>query len=221
MDRRSFAIRAGLAAPPVAVGGVLLAALLAPDFGWWAGTLSHVGEATDDAGAFPLGQPEVLLFNLSLVVAGLLGLAFAWLCYAGAYHPLERSGAAALFVAFLALAGTGAFPQPSPYHTPALIVQVVATTTALWIYGAGAFNAGRTRFGLGSLALGLVLLAVWLAWNLVLAAPGTAGPVFVGVVVLSAWTFVEAAGAYEANEGRSVGDGVRDAVDRVTSGPAD
>lgn len=221
MNWRGPAIRAGLVVPAIAVGGVLLATLLAPEFGWWAGTLSHVGEPAGAVGAFPIDQPEVLLFNASLLVAGLLGLPFALFCYADAFHPLERSGAATLFLAFLGLAVAGGFPQPASYHTPAVIVHVVATTAFLWIYGAGTFNAGRTRFGLGSVVLGLALLGLWLAWDLVVGAPGTAVPVFVSVAVLSSWTFVEASDAYEATEGRSVGDGVRTAVDRVTSGSAD
>lgn len=221
MNRRGLSIRAGLAAPPIAVGGVLLATILDPAVGWWDGTLSNVGEVPPTAEPGLLAHPEALLFNWSLLVAGLLGVPFGLLCYRAARHPLQRSGAVAFVLAFLGLAATGFLAQPSQFHVPALVVHVLATTSALWIYGAGAVNAGRHEFGGASIVLGLCLVGLWLAWELVIGAPGTAIPVFAGILVLSAWTFAEAAGAYEATEGRCVREGVRRAVESVTSGPAD
>lgn len=221
MDRRRLAVRAGLLAPPVGVGGVLLAALLAPGFEWWGGTLSHLGEVSSTAGAASGSGLEALVFNGSLVLAGLLGLPFAHLCYRFAIHPLQRTGAASLFVAFLALAGTGVFSQPSQWHLPALVVQVLATAAALWIYGAGTVNAGRPRFGGATVVLGLSVAGLWLAWETVVGAPGTAVPAFASVLALCGWTFAEAAATYHATEGRSIRDGLRDAVTSVTSDPAD
>lgn len=218
MDRRALSIRAGLVAPPILLVGVVLAVILDPAFSWTDGTLSHLGEVPAGRTA-SLGlltsHPEFLLFNAGLILGALLGLPFAWLCYRTARHPLERSGSVMLGLAFLGLLGMGVFYRPSPFHVPAALVHVLSTTAFLWVYGSGATQTGRTRFGAVTGLLGVALVGFWLLWGQYLGFSGTAVPEFAGIAVLGGWTFTAAARSYHATEGRSVGDGLRGAVDAV------
>lgn len=222
MDRRSLSVRAGLVAPPCAIVGVLLGALLDPNFSWWAGSLSHAGEfAGGWSFALVVDRPSVVLFNGGLILAGALGLPFAWLLYDDALVPLQRSGATALVVAFLGLLALGAYNQPSPYHVPAAIVTVLATTAVLWIYGAGELQVGRTSFGLGTVALGFVLVGTWLGWGRLAPDAGMAVPEFLVLASLCAWTFVAALREYEAAEGQSPLTALRSAVTEASAGRAE
>lgn len=224
MDRRSLSIYAGLAAPPCAVFGVVLAALFDPSFHWMGSELSHLGER-------PSGQalsvelvveyPSILLFNGGLILAGMLGLPFAWLLHDDATHPLERSGATTLTVAFLGLLAVGAFFQPNPFHVPAWLATVLATTAFFWIYGAGLLQAGRVRYGSITIALGLSIVGIWLVWGAYVGGSGMAIPEFTVVAALSGWTFATALRTFEATEGRTLQRALRDLVDRVQTGSAD
>lgn len=214
MDRRGLTIRAALVAAPLLLVGVLAASLLDPSFSWWDGSLSHLGELPGGRGWLDAGldQPSVLLFNGSLVAAGLLALPFAWLLHGDAFQPLERTGATALVVALLALVAVGSFPQPSPFHVPAAMAFVVATTGFLWIYGSGTLQRGRTRLGAATLALGATLICGWLAWDSLAPSAGMAVPEFLGIAVLAAWTFAAAATELAAAEGRTPVDALASAL---------
>lgn len=221
MDRRALSIRAGLLAPPIAVAGVVLAALVDPSFSVANASLSQAGELPAGASGWltaGIEHPHVLLFNGSLVVAGLLGVPFSWVLYGDARHPLERSGATSLTLAFLALLAVGSFPQPSGLHVPALIVFVLSTAAFLWIYGAGSIQRGRVRFGAVTVGLGALLVGGWLGWDALFPDAGMAVPEFLGIALLSSWTFSAATAELRSAEGRSPVEALRSTVDAVRTG---
>lgn len=195
MDRRRLAIRTGLVAPPVALGGILLATLVDPSFSWIDSALSHTGELPPGRSIsldLFLDRPSFLLFNGSLLVTGLLGLPFAWLLYVDADHPLKRSGAVTLAVALLSLAGVGVFHLPHGWHAPSAIVHFIATMGFLWLYGLGMAQSGERRRGTVTVALGFLVLGAWLLWTFAMGDAGIAIPEYVGALALSGWVMAEA-----------------------------
>jgi hypothetical membrane protein len=202
MDRRGLAIRTGLVAPPVALGGILLATLVDPSFSWIDSALSHTGELPPGRSisiGLVLDRPSFLLFNGSLIVTGLVGLPFAWLLYVDADHALKRSGAATLAVALLSLAAVGVFHLPHGWHAPSAIVHFIATMGFLWLYGIGMAQSGEPRRGGVTAALGFVVLGTWLLWTFATNA-GIAIPEYVGALALSGWVMSDAFRRLEARD---------------------
>jgi len=198
-----IAIWAGLVAPVVAVAAILLATLLDPSFSWTGSSLSHTGELPPGR-SVSLGllvdRPSFLLFNGGLIAAGLVGLPFAWLLYDVAGHPLERSGAVLLGLALGSLVAVGVFHLPWGLHAPVAVVHFIATMAFLWIYGVGAVQAGRPRFGAATAALGAVVVGTWFVWGQVFPGLGIALPEFLSALALAGWTFVAASRQLEAVE---------------------
>jgi len=203
MDRRGIAIRTGLAAPPIALVGILLATLVAPEFSWLDSALSHTGELPPGRSislALIADRPSFLLFNGSLIVAGVGGLPFAWLLHDDASHPLQRSGAITLAVALLSLAAVGVFHLPHGWHAPAAIVHFLSTMGFLWLYGLGTAQIGHVRRGATAVLLGTIVLATWLLWTFSMADAGIAIPEFVGALALGGWILTEAFRKLEERE---------------------
>ncbi|AGN00142.1 hypothetical protein L593_00935 [Salinarchaeum sp. Harcht-Bsk1] len=203
MDRRGIAIRAGLVAPPIALVGILLATLVDPDFTWLDSALSHTGELPPGRSislSLIADRPSFLLFNGSLIVAGLGGLPFAWLLHDDATHPLQRSGAITLTVALVSLAAVGVFHLPHGWHAPSAIVHFLSTMGFLWLYGLGMAQVGDVRRGAVTALLGTIVLATWLLWTFALPDAGIAIPEFVGALALGGWILVEAFRKLEERE---------------------
>lgn len=178
--RRLTALAGPVAVSTVGVlGSVALASWVVGDwFTWTANALSHLGES--DRIVAPL-------FDYSLGVAGLLGVAFAgrvWLAGANAWH---RLGAALLGFGLANAALVGVFPVPHDLHGPVSVAFFVLLTLGLFAHGSGDALAGRARRG---------VLTTWLAvghasgWVLLAFAPfdGIALPELVGVLGLWIWT---------------------------------
>ncbi|WP_248515505.1 DUF998 domain-containing protein [Salinarchaeum laminariae] len=211
MNRRETAIRAGILAPPIVLVGIFLATIVDPSFSWLNSALSHTGELPPGRSiSFDLlvDRPSFFLFNGSLIVTGFGGLPFAWLLYRDADHPLKRSGAVTLALALLSLAAVGVFHLPHSWHAPAAIVHFIATMGFLLVYGLGLAETGERRRGAVTAGLGVLVLATWLLWTLVLTDAGIAIPEMVGAVALGGWVVTEAFEKLEEEERSAARDGL-------------
>ena len=182
-NRRRLTALAGPAAVAVSVVGVfgsvaLTSLVLADWFTWTGNALSDLG--APDSAVAPL-------FNASLVVAGLLGVAYAGRVFVAGTNAGHRLGAALLGLGLANAALVGVFSLPHPLHGPVSVAFFVLLTLGLFVHGSGDALAGRARRG---------VLTTWLAvahvvgWALLGVVPfeGLALPELVGVVALWAWT---------------------------------
>lgn len=195
MDRRGTAIKSGLVAPVIAIVGILLATLVDSSFSWMDSALSHTGELPPGRSVsldLFVDRPSFLLFNGSLIAAGIGGLPFAWLLYDETEHPLKRSGAVTLGIALVSLAAVGIFYLPHGWHAPAAIVHFIATMGFLWLYGLGLAETGELGRGASAVGLGFVVLGTWLVWTFAMPGAGIAVPEFVGALALGGWVVAEA-----------------------------
>lgn len=160
------------------MGSVALASWLAGGWFTWTGNaLSDLGHP--DRGVAPL-------FNYGLVVAGLLGVAYAGRIYGAGTNAGHRIGAAMLALGLLCSAFVGVYDLTHPLHGPFALAYFVLLTLGLFAHGSGDSLAGRARRG---------VLSTWLAvahvagWVLLSVAPfdGIALPELVGVLALWIW----------------------------------
>lgn len=171
--------RAGFVAPAVALGSMLLAALLAPWFSWSTDALSDLGAA---------GRATAPLFNGGLLLAGVLALPFARWLWRTAGNTLERLGSAVFALAAAALSLIGLFPTGTALHFPAALSFYLLFTAAMLCHGAGSLRRGATRRGGATVAFAVLHLASWAIWvEGIRLGPGLAIPETVGAVIVVGW----------------------------------
>lgn len=180
---RRFALLAGPAAIAVSAigifGSVILASWITGSWFTWTGNaLSHLGE---------VGRTTAPLFNGSLLVVGVLGLAFGWWVWTAATNHWQRLGALLLAAAMANAGLVGVFPLPNPEHGPVSVAFFVLFTFGLFVHGSGDALAGRPHRGVRSIWYGIAHVTGWALFGL---APfsGIAIPELVGVLALWAWT---------------------------------
>jgi len=107
---------AGVACPPVAAAGLLLAGWLSPGYDPVRTTLSHLGQH---------GQPFALAVNLAFAALGLAYVGVAW-ALGRALGPGSRAGAALVALAGAALVGVAIVSRdpahPIPHRAVALVL---------------------------------------------------------------------------------------------------
>lgn len=178
---RRVAMACGVASPAVAALGIGAAMIVAPSFDFSTQALSDLGVTE---GAAPL-------FNGSLLLAGLLGLGFAWFLWTEATDQFQRAGAVAFAGAVVGLAGVGAFPAGTTLHRPSALSFYGLATYALFLWGTGLVRTGATTRGLATLWLGVLHVTAWLAWGVALVPLGLTGvatPETAGAAVVAWWT---------------------------------
>lgn len=180
LDVRRLAQWAGPVAIAIAFVGIIGSTLLAPEFSW-------TGNALSDLGA--RGQSTAPLFNWSLIVAGVVGLPFAWRVWIATERALQRVGVAVIAASLVAMALVGVFPLPAPAHGPVAIAFFLSFTYGLFLVGSGDVLAGRPRRGLAAIWLGVAHPTAWIV-SLALGVDGIAIPEFVGSVLLAAWVLI-------------------------------
>lgn len=162
-------------------GSVALASWVTGDWFTWTGNaLSH------------LGAPEravAPLFNYSLVLAGLLGTAYAGRVFVDGTNAWHRLGAVMLGLGLLNSALVGVFNVPHPLHGVVALTYFVLLTLGLFAHGSGDALAGRPRRGVMSIWLGVAHVAGWVLLGVV-PFDGIALPELVGVVGLWVWALV-------------------------------
>ncbi len=119
----------GVAAVVGGLSGVLAATAVAPWFSWTGNALSDLGAP---------GRETALLFNGSIIAAGLLYLVFVWgLWKAGAVTALPgRASLAMLAGGALFLVGVGLVPEGNSLHFPLSVGYFFLYPPGVLLYGA-------------------------------------------------------------------------------------
>ncbi len=197
MDKRTTAAVTGLIAPVIAAVTILAATVVDPGFVWADDALSNLGELPAGESitlSFLAGAPQFGLFNGGLILTGIVGLPFAWRLWADADHVLHLVGALQFAGALIALALVGVYYIPREPHGAVAIAHYLLGIVFMWTHGTGSVLAGRTRWGLVTIWLGIVHLVAWLVWAALLTGqiPGLAIPETVGALIFGGWSAVAA-----------------------------
>lgn len=175
----------GPAAIVLGTGGMLLATLLSPAFSWTRNALSDLGVTRTAAGT----ELTAVVFNGSLIAAGIVGLGFAV-----ALERDARSGGhhlvAGLFgLTVLAMGLVGVFPLGTDLHVPVAVTFFVLVSLVCWTDGVVRLTGGDARRGGRGLLLGSVNVVGWVVWSMAggFARGGAAIPEFVGALAFSGW----------------------------------
>jgi hypothetical membrane protein len=175
-----FAALGGPAMVVLWLGGILVATLLDPSFGWTSNTLAELGRA---------GQPSALVNDVSVVLGGSLGLLFLWRVWSESTNNVQRSGVAfvGLIVLLLSVAQLGV---QNPWLELMALVFILFTLPALALHGSGDVFAGRPRRGVLSIWLGIVHILEWQVLSIILGL-SSAIPAYVSLVLLSVWVLAQ------------------------------
>ncbi len=178
-----LALLAGPAAVAVSAVGIFGSVLLASYvtgswFTWTGNALSHLGDPA---------RATAPLFNGSLVVSGLVGVAFAARVGLAARNNWHRAGALLVGLGLGSSALVGVFDVTSPLHGLFALGFFVPFTLGLFAHGSGDALAGAARRGVLSVWLGVAHVAGWVLLGFV-PFSGIALPEMVGVVGLWVWT---------------------------------
>lgn len=182
---------AGVVAPAIALGAILVAVVLSPTFTWTENALSDLG-ASQAANA--------ALFNSGLVLGGVVSLPFAVRITETARNRIEAAGAVVFALTAVALALVGLFPTGTDPHVPAAVAFYVLLSFSLWTYGVGNALAGDLLIAAGTVLLGVVNVGAWAVYIVEYAPTGlsVALPEIVGAVVLAVWTIGTAVRVWNA-----------------------
>lgn len=188
MDPETAGRAAGPASVITALGGTLAATVASPSFSWSDDALSELGVTGTTAGT----EMTVLLFNVGLLLGGLLGLGFAWYLVRTATGTGWRATGVVFGVTALAMAGVGLFPMGDPLHGPVAIALFLGITATLALAGEVAIREGSRRYGTGSVLGAVAHLAGWAGW-LAAGGPdalGLALPELWNSILLATWVLV-------------------------------
>lgn len=176
---------AGVFAPVVVLGAILLATLASPTFVWAGDALSNLGGATDPAAT----AMTRALFNGGLFAGGIVGLLFGPALLRATRNRVETLGAGGFGLTLVAMALIGLVPQDQPGHLAVAAAFYLLLTLSLLTYGLGNVVAGRRARGLATLVGGLVTVGAWVVWAATgpVARPGLALPEIVGAAIFGAW----------------------------------
>lgn len=175
--RRRVAAVSGAGASFVSAAGIALAVALAPWFSLAGNALSDLGVA--DA------TPVAAAFNWGLILAGVVGLPYAWALWSASDDLAGRVVAAVFAVALLLLAGVGVFPSDSSLHFPVALGFYLAVTV---VFAADGLRRRATTAGRVALAFAAVHVGQWWLYVAgVRVGPGLAIPELVGAGLFVAW----------------------------------
>ncbi len=163
---------------------IAAAILIAEQFSWAVNALSDLGQASWESTA---------VFNLGLIVSGLLALPLGIVLARNARTLLHAAGSVAFSLAAMCLSLIGVFALPAPQHGTVAVGFFIGFTIALLLYGAGDARSGMRLRGLATVALALVHVLAWVIWIGLGGPGGVAIPELVGSVCISAWILGTAA----------------------------
>ena len=184
-DRKRASAVAGVASTVIALAGIAGATTVSPTFQWTGNALSDLGQPGDPA-ATPI---TTLLFDGGLVLAGVVGLLFAYTLWTGGEHLLERIAAVPFAIALLGMAGVGVFPYTQPLHFPAALTLYLGSMVTMACYAAG--NAAAGEYTRAAVTVGLVVAhgSTWWWWSTggAVTRGGLAVPETIGATLFGAW----------------------------------
>lgn len=177
--RTRLQVTLGVGSIAVSLGGIFLAAALAPWYSPFYYALSNLGA---------VGRATAPLFNGALLAGGALGAGFVVAVWGGVDDGLRQAGAFVLLLTMVFMALVGAFPLPSGLHFLVAVAFFVFLTLGLFVWGAGDYAAGRPARG-GALVVASVLhVAAWFWWLFLgWGGPGITIPELVGSLGLATW----------------------------------
>ncbi|MFB6179436.1 MAG: DUF998 domain-containing protein [Halorientalis sp.] len=181
---------AGMAAPVVTLGAIVLATLLSPTFAWTGNALSNLGSPVTDAST----PTTRLVFNGGLLCGAVVGAGFGYALLRAVRNVVELAGVGVFGLVVILMGLIGVFPQGTPEHVPVAITFYVLLSWGLWIYGVGNVRAGARERGLVTIGAGILNTGVWAVWIATgpLMRPGLAIPELVGAMLLAGWTLATA-----------------------------
>jgi hypothetical membrane protein len=167
----------GVVTPIVAFSCIFLAISLSPGFSWTDNALSDLG----------VGKAAII-FNMGLVLAGILAVVFGtglWVVFRR--RILGRVGGFLFYLGGFALSGIGVFSEAAgAIHFYFSVTFFVLIPLSLFFLGTESILTGSGRFGLFTIALGVVALVPWVfSWK------GVAIPESISALSMSAWSFVQ------------------------------
>jgi hypothetical membrane protein len=172
IENRSSLIRwaglYGMLAPIIALSCIGISIALSPWFSWTENWLS-------DLGGYPGGEPvwssqgaSSVIFNLGLVVAGILGMVFAIGVMASGMMTTGsgRMGARFLLLDSVALIGVGVFPLTIiALHEIFAVTFFLLALVSFLLIGIGFLRASQKRMGwftIGLLAFGMISIPLFM-----------------------------------------------------------
>lgn len=169
----------GVASVAVSLGGIFVAAALAPWFSPFRHALSDLGYA---------GTATAPVFNGALLVGGALGAGFVVAVWRHAGNGIRQGALVVLLLAMVFMALVGVFPLPTALHGVVAVSFFAFTTLGVLLWGAGDFDAGRPARGGALVVAGVLHVVAWLWWALLgWGGPGVAIPELVGSGALAVW----------------------------------
>lgn len=174
---------AGTITAVIAVAGILIAIMMSPWFEWTTNALSHLGEQ---------GKPSELVYNLSLIIAGILTLLFTGGLFKKMGYLAGSIGVLVLAVAAVTLVAIGVFNLPHYLHlfpSVAFFTLLPASLLLIWI---GLSKDGKHRLASFTLIAGAVTAACAIATIALFfeSGLGVAIPAFIFVLVTAIWIFI-------------------------------
>jgi len=173
----------GIITPSVAFSCILLAIAYAPHFSW-------TDDALSDLGVMP--NPTSVLFNLGLIVSGILAIVFAFGLLIFFNKTVSgRIGAIMFVLDCLALICIGIFPENAkPMHVYASVAFFAIFPLAALLMTAAFVFSSKHRMALFTFAIAVFAAVVWVAEFLVNYVPGVAIPETLSALAACLWVVV-------------------------------
>ncbi len=173
----------GIITPLIAFGCILLAIAYAPQFSWTDNALS-------DLGVMP--NPTSVLFNLGLIVSGILAIVFAFGLLIFFNKTVSgRIGAIMFVLDCLALICIGIFPESAkPMHLYASVAFFAIFPLAMFLMTASFVLSSKHRMAVFTFAIAVFAAVVWAAEFLVHYVPGVAIPETLSALAACLWVAV-------------------------------
>ncbi len=173
----------GILSPVVAFSCILLSIAYAPDFSW-------MNSALSDLGIMP--NPAAILFNLGLVIGGILAIVFASRLFS--FFKRKATGQVGIFLFLLdclALIAIGIFPENvKPMHIYASVAFFMLFPLSMFLLTAYFLLASRGRMAAFTFLVSVFAAATWIVEFWVRYAPGVAIPETLSAIAASVWVVV-------------------------------
>jgi hypothetical membrane protein len=173
----------GIITPSVAFSCILLAIAYAPHFSWTHNALS-------DLGVMP--NPTSVLFNLGLIVSGILAIVFAFGLLIFFNKTVSgRIGAIMFVLDCLALICIGIFPESAkPMHLYASVAFFAIFPLAMFLMTASFVLSSKHRMAVFTFSIAVFAAVVWAAEFLMHYVPGVAIPETLSALAACLWVAV-------------------------------
>ncbi|MGI0020480.1 MAG: DUF998 domain-containing protein [Nitrososphaera sp.] len=154
-----------------------------PWFAWTDHALSDLGRD---------GRASAPIFNIGIIVSGILAFVFALGVLDASRVRLGRVGGIVLCIATTGLIGIGVFPLPDPLHNISGLILWTLLPAALSIIGRALMQTGKRRLGLGT-AAAAVVTGIFGGITIAIAAQGNPAIAIPEAIVMAAaivWIFI-------------------------------